>query len=222
MTAETSTPRPVKKIRPPLVALMVVTVLFLGYALPPYLGLDPAKARPRLPDGVPYYYPVLVTHIFLGSIALLAACLQLWPWLRGRHPVVHRWSGRAYVFACVFGGLAVLTIAPLSYWGPNQRTANTMLALLWILTTVVGFRLARKRRFADHREWMIRSFALCFSIVTNRLWTILVLIVFAPDAGDEAAMAQAIGVGTWMSWVVNLLIAEWWLQRTRSRRRVRT
>ncbi|SFK13068.1 Predicted membrane protein [Amycolatopsis sacchari] len=195
---------------------MVVVVLFLGYSLPPYLGLDPARARTVPPDGVPYYYPLLVTHIFLGSLALLSGCLQLWPWLRGRSPMVHRWSGRVYVFACVPGGLAVLTFSAVTYWGPNQQAANTMLGVLWVATTIAGWRTARRRRFAEHREWMVRSFALCFSIILNRPWGMLVMAIVHP--ADEAAVAQAVGVGAWLSWVVNLLAAEWWLQHTRHRR----
>lgn len=162
---------------------------------------------------MPYYYPLLVTHIFLGSLALLTGCLQLWPWLRGRYPVAHRWSGRVYVFACVFGGIAVLTFAPLTHWGPNQQAANTMLGVLWVLTTIAGWRMARQRRFAEHREWMVRSFALCFSIILNRPWSMVVMAIVQPT--DEASVAQAVGVGAWLSWLVNLLVAEWWLQRTR-------
>jgi uncharacterized membrane protein YozB (DUF420 family) len=216
MTSTVTEPPATKpKIRPPVIGLMVAVVLFLGYALPPYLGLDPAKARTLAPTGIPYYYPMLVTHIFLGSIALLAGCLQLWPWLRQRNPVVHRWSGRVYMFSSVAAGLAVLTIAPVTALGTNQRVANTMLALLWIGTTVAGYRMARKRRYAEHREWMIRSFALCFSIVVNRLWTVLFTSLLIPADADFATVAQSAGAAAWLSWVVNLLVAEWWLQRTR-------
>ncbi len=38
----------------------------------------------------------------------------------------------------------------------------------------------------------MRSFALCFSIVVNRLWT----TVCVADPSDVVALQQAIGVGT--------------------------
>ena len=64
---------------------MVLTIGFVVYAVPPYLTLDPSRARlAPLPDN-PVFYPLLVTHIFLGSIVLLTGCLQLWPWLRRAH-----------------------------------------------------------------------------------------------------------------------------------------
>jgi hypothetical protein len=174
-------------------------------------------------DGFALYYPLLVTHIVFGSVALLAGCLQVWPWLRRQHPAVHRLSGRVYVFGGVLpAGVAVLGVAPCSSF--VSQVGNTLLALLWVPVTIAGYRAARQRRFVEHREWMIRSFALTTSIVVNRLWLVALLILLAPGTGsafggDEAAMVDAAAAASvWLSWVVNLLVAEWWLHRGRSAR----
>ena len=159
---------------------MITTVLFLVFAVPPYLTLDPDRARlAPLPDH-PLFYPLLVTHIFLGSIVLLAACLQVWPWLRQTHPRVHRWTGRTYVAALIPAAICAIIISPLAGRGPNAAVANTTLGVLWLIFTVRGFLAARGRRFDEHREWMLRSFALSFSIVTNRIWSMVCLAAFAP------------------------------------------
>jgi hypothetical protein len=217
-------PRRAHPARTAALPLGLLTVLFLAYALPPYLGLDPAQARLAQPDAAPWFYPALVAHIGFGSIALLAAVLQVWPWLRRRHPEVHRWSGRAYVFLGVLpASVAALGVAPFSVaGGAAAHVANTLLAVVWFGTTVAGYRAARGRRYAEHREWMLRSTALAFSIVANRVWTVVCLLVFAPSAlGDgplvEADLHQAVGVAAWLSWVVNLVLVELWLQRTRRR-----
>jgi hypothetical protein len=65
---------------------------------------------------------------------------------------------------------------------------------------------------------MLRSFALAFSIVGFRVWMFIAFTVFVPEIFtgaevDPADMSQAIGVTSWVSWVVNLLIVEWWLHR---------
>jgi uncharacterized membrane protein len=156
--------------RPWVAPLAALTLLFLGFALPPYLGLDPTRARLPIPTGYPWYYPVLVLHIALGSIALLTACMQVWPWLRAHHPRWHRVSGRVYLAAVVPAGVAAVTIAPLSTFGPNVRVPSVLLGVLWVVTAIAGFRAARNRRFAEHREWMLRSVALSFVIVANRFW----------------------------------------------------
>ncbi len=204
--------------RPWVVPLAVLTVIFIGYAVRPYLTLDPARARIQpMPPHISYY-PLLVTHIFLGSVALLAGCLQVWPWLRRSQPAVHRLGGRIYVAAALTASICVMIISPMGLHGANQRVANTMLALLWFGTTLAGFRAIRQRRFADHRRWMLRSVALAFSIVAFRFWMLVIFAVFVPETftGEEvdpAALDQAIGLTSWVSWVVNLLIVEWWLHR---------
>src|SRR4051794_23045518 len=74
-------PRGSRWRRPWIAPLAVMPAAFLIYVLPPYLGLDPSKARLPLPPAA-IYYPALVIHIFAGSVLLACATLQVWPWLR--------------------------------------------------------------------------------------------------------------------------------------------
>jgi hypothetical protein len=217
--ATTTAPPAVQRGRAVPVLLGVVA-LFLAVELPAYLGLDPATSRiPVRPDYV-LHYPLLVAHILFGSVALVTACLQIWPWLRRTHPAVHRWSGRVYLFGGVFpGGLAVLGVAPFSSTGPVSAVGNTVLAVLWLLTAVAGYRAARGRRYGDHRRWMLRSVALTFSIVLNRVWLVAYLLLLTPVLGADqpALVVAAAGASVWTSWVVNLLVVEWWVLRPRHR-----
>lgn len=126
--------------------LALLTVIFVAYALPPYLSLDPAQARIQPMPPHSSYYPLLVTHIILGSAALLAACLQVWPWLRQTHRAIHRWSGLIYITAALPASVCVMIISPMGLHGANQRVGSTMLAVLWFGTTLAGFRAIRQRR----------------------------------------------------------------------------
>ncbi|MDT0351516.1 DUF2306 domain-containing protein [Pseudonocardia charpentierae] len=172
------------------------------------------------PD-LPLHYPLLVTHILFGSVALVTACLQIWPWLRRTHPAVHRWSGRAYLFGGVFpGGLAVLAVAPVSSTGAVPSVGNTALAVLWLITGVAGYRAARPplrgpppldapQRRADvlHRGQpdVARGLLPAVQPVPRR------------RPGGTGCRAAA-GASVWSSWVVNLLVVEWWVLRPQSRR----
>jgi len=204
--------------------LIVLSILFLVFTLPPYLGLDPARSRVPLRADYPAHYPMLVGHILFGSVALLAGCLQVWPWFRARYRAAHRWVGRVYLFGGVFpAGLMVLAVAPVSSTGFTSAVGNTVLALLWLGTSAAGYRTARRRRYAEHRMWMLRSFALTTSIVLNRVWLVL-LITLAPALRgvyhvDEDTMIQAAAAASvWLSWVVNLLFVEWFVLRRRPQR----
>lgn len=225
-TDTTTTPTPARspqKVRwwrrPWIAPLALVTGLFLATSLPRYVGLDPAQSLVPTDRG-PAFYPALVTHIFTGSVMLSAAVLQLWPWLRAHHPRVHRWSGRVYVAAAIPTALAALVVAQFPSGGVAQQVANTMLGILLLTFTLLGYRAVRQRRFGDHREWMIRSTALAFSIVTNRFWAPVLIAIYVPGAltdpdigfGSPEIEGAAIA-SAWVSFIVNLLLAEWWIHR---------
>ena len=63
---------------------------------------------------------------------------------------------------------------------------------------------------------MLRSVALTFSIVTNRIWLVAYFLLFTPFLGEDDRAARAVaaaGASVWSSWVVNLLVVEWWVLR---------
>jgi uncharacterized membrane protein len=223
-TTTTPTPAPPSRTvrwwrRPWIAPLAVITAVFLATALPRYFGLDPTQSLVPTDRG-PAFYPALVTHIFTGSIMLCAGVLQLWPWLRAHHSRVHRWSGRVYVAAAIPTGIAALVVAHFPTFGVGQQVANTLTGILLLTFTLLGYRAVRQRRFADHREWMVRSAAVAFSIVTNRFWSTFLIAVYVPGAltnpDIEFGLPEIAGAAiasAWMSTVANLLFAEWWLHR---------
>jgi uncharacterized membrane protein len=163
---------------------------------------------------------MLSGHILFGSIAIITCSMQVWPWLRRHHPKVHRISGRIYVFAGVVpSGIFALVVSVMSVIGPQGKIGNLLAASLWIAFTFAGLVAARRRRFQEHRRWMIRSFALCTSIVLNRVWFVLIVVALLPFqegyyAGDMDALIEDAAVASiWISWIANLMIAQWWLDR---------
>jgi uncharacterized membrane protein len=199
-------------------------VLFLAFSVPPYLAGDPALSRVP-PAGFAAHFPLLVAHVLFASIAMVTCFMQVWPWLRQRHRTLHRYSGRVYVFAGVLpAGLTGLVIGVLTPFGPVLAVSNMILAVLWLACTAAGYRMARQRRYVEHRRWMLRSFALTFSIITNRIWGVILFITLGPMLdttfrGDETLLGWTVaGLAGWLGWTVSLLAAEWWLERSAPRR----
>lgn len=193
---------------PPLVLLVGG---FLAMTLPRYLALDPAASLVPLDPTAPLHFPLLVAHVVTGSVALVAICAQLWPWLRRTHPGVHRWVGRAYVVAGIGpSALLALVLVPL---GPLTLLGGTG-AVLWglaaLVTTALGVRAARRGRWAAHRRWMVYSVATALAIMTNRV--MFLLLMTAPGLPHDPEVAGAIG-GFWSGWLLNLALAWWWLRR---------
>ncbi|WP_410657443.1 DUF2306 domain-containing protein [Amycolatopsis sp. lyj-112] len=199
---------------------MLVAAAFLAFSVPPYLTFDPAASRLEPPPGNDFYYPLLVAHVLFGTVAMVTACFQIWPAFRARYRRGHRITGRIYVFAGALpAGLLGLYIGWHTTAGPSVRVANLVGSTLWITVTLVGLRMARRRRFGDHRKWMSRSFALSMSIVLSRVINVVATIVLTPQVnttfgGSEELMRySALSIGVWLSPLLLLLLTDWLLDR---------
>lgn len=210
-----------------MLPLGAVILAFLAFSVPPYLGLDPARSRVPQPAGFAEQYYFLVAHIVFGTVAIVSGFLQVWPWFRRTHRRWHRVAGRVYVFGGVIpAGLAGLVVGVTSVFGPLSQVSSVLLVSLWLTTTILGYRRARQRRFAEHREWMIRGYALTASTITNRVWAPLGVVLLEPKidtlfGGSEIAfMFTVAGLSSWLGWVLPLVVVEAWLIRDRNKRGV--
>ncbi len=182
-------------------AFLAVAVALVSYRYLPEVG----PLAPNVMENL-FARPWLAAHAAGAATALLVGSLQFLPVLRRRWPVVHRWTGRLYVLGCLEGGIAGLVLAFGASTGPVAGVGFGLLAVLWLVTTALGWRTAMERRFDEHRRWMIRSWALTLAAVTLRLYLPLSMLV--PLAAEDSYRAIA-----WLCWVPNILIAEWWLRR---------
>jgi hypothetical protein len=92
--------------RPWIIPLALTTAWFLQHQIKPFAKASFQEKLSPIPPhhGFPAYYPLLMAHITFGTIAMLTVILQVWPMIRVRYPVVHRWSGRLYVISALGGG----------------------------------------------------------------------------------------------------------------------
>ena len=92
---------------------------------------------------------------------------------------------------------------PVSDWGFR------LLSLAWVWTTITAWLRIMRGEVSRHREWMIRSYALTLAAVMLRIQLFFGLLVIG------ATFDTTYAVAAWGCWVVNLLIAQWWIGRTR-------
>ena len=148
----------------------------------------------------------LSLHAVPAALALLIMPFQLNTRFRSRHLRAHRIIGRSYVGLVSIAGLAAIWIAPDALGGAISATGFTALGLAWVGSTWFGVIATAQRRTPTHREWMTRSSALAFSAVTLRLLIPLATKLIGID------FVVAYRVASWLCWVPNLLLAEWWLR----------
>jgi uncharacterized membrane protein len=153
------------------------------------------------------YLLTLRLHILGGMGALLTGPWQFSPRLRSRALNVHRWIGRGYLLSVLLGSVAGFAMATVSKAGLPAHIGFGALAVVWLFTSVQAYRAILRGRVAEHRRWMVRSFALTLAAVTLRNY--LPLLLFGLHWSFDTAYITV----AWVSWVPNLIVAEWLLRR---------
>lgn len=133
----------------------------------------------------------VMAHTLFGPIALTLGLVNLLPAMRQRPRWrVHRWVGRIYLIASIVLGLAGLSLSLHAFGGLGPRAGFGMLALATMGTSLMGYRSIRARNVRQHREWMLRSYALIFAAVTLRVWIPILITAyqgqFVPPEGFAA------------------------------------
>lgn len=188
--------------------LLMLGSLFIAVASYRYL-----LPQPLIPPDVGknlMLKPWIFVHAGAASTALILGPFQFVARLRAGQPKVHRWMGRTYVMACLAGGVSGLLLAAGCSAGPIAQAGFGLLAVCWLFANVQAWRLALAGRYAEHRRWMVRSFAMTFAAVTLRLY-----LPIAPMMGYDFMPAYV--AISWLAWVPNLMVAELYLNWSRLR-----
>ena len=148
----------------------------------------------------------IYSHAFFGIFAIAIGPFQF---LRSSARTQwHRSLGKVYLVAATGTGLSGFYMAVYSYGGWVTHLGFGGMALSMLLTTYVAYRHIRGRRIKHHRAWMVRSYSVMFSAVTFRIWLGLLSVV----TGGNFPVAY--GAASWLSWVLNLIWAEFYLRRS--------
>ena len=156
-------------------------------------------------------------HIGFAGLALLLSPLQFLTRLRTRAPHVHRAVGRVVLVSIAIGGAAGLVLAPLNLAGGVGTAGFGLLAVLWLAFAGTAWAAILRRDVTAHRRWMVRAFALTYAAVTLRLWLGVLIAGQIGPAGveEQVAFDRAYLLVPFLSWVPNLLVAEWYLATRR-------
>lgn len=143
-------------------------------------------------------------HVFTSIFALLTGLTQFSYFLLTRYRILHRIMGYAYIIIVVFiSGPASFMMGWHANGGLPARTSFTFLAFLWVVFTFLAWYFAVKKKFIQHRAFMIRSYALTLSAISLRLYTVLFAYLEVHARPIDIYVTTA-----WLSWVPNLIIAE--------------
>ncbi len=150
----------------------------------------------------PEYLALFYTHVYSSVFVLLAGFIALF--FNKKKTALHRFFGRIYVVVTLLlSSLSGVYMGFFANGGLIGKLSFVILGVLWFYTTYRAYFEIRKRNIVAHQQWMWRSYALCFSAVTLRLWKVILVHLFHPNPMD---VYQIIA---WLGWVPNLILIEY-------------
>lgn len=147
-------------------------------------------------------------HIGASPFILLAGVVQFNDYLLSHYKKLHRLTGKIYVLLILFiSAPSGLIMAFYANGGWPAKSSFMIIAVLWWYFTWKSFSEIKNKNIAAHRAYMIRSYSLTLSAITLRLYTFMI-----PQLVHINGVLFYILV-SWLSWIPNLLIAEWVIRR---------
>lgn len=179
-------------------------------------GLD-ARFSPAAPLDANFARHPAVTfaHIIPGILFMILGPLQFVPANRARWLRLHRWCGRVFVVSGIVIGISALVMSlglRMDIGGANEMAATTLFALVFLFDLIKAFSHVRRGEITQHREWMIRAFAIGLAIATIRP---IVGAFFATSAFTHLTPQQFFGIAFWIGFTLHLIAAEVWISYTR-------
>ncbi|HEX4543744.1 MAG TPA: DUF2306 domain-containing protein [Candidatus Acidoferrum sp.] len=203
----------------------VIFLAFIGVAVVvrrTLVLLDPARfagnfapAR-ALDDIFALHRSVTLAHIIPGLLFMVLGPLQFSKSIRSRHLRFHRWSGRIFVASSFVIGLTAIwmSLAVPAIGGLNQAAATLLFAILFLFSLVKAFLHIRRREIPQHREWMLRAFAIGLAVATIRP---IIGIFFATSRLTHLTPHEFFGTAFWLGFTIQLIAAESWIHYARGK-----
>lgn len=205
-------------------------LVFAAYVLVFYGGSALAGEPERWNDVLPHGWKasavvdnmVLAAHLAFTVLIVLGGFVQLLPGVRRRAPLLHRWTGRAYLLSAAvlsLGGLYLLWVRGGATGDLSQHLAITGNALIILGAATLAWRAARARRIDEHRRWALRLFVAVSGVWLFRVGLMAWLGVFRAPVGFDVDSFRGPFL-TVLAWgvyvVVPLLLLEAVLRAQRS------
>lgn len=118
---------------------------------------------------VAVWLTVLDVHIAFASIALLTGAVNIANWVLRYYRNAHRMVGYAYLFSVLAVVLTSGYMAPYATGGRTVSVIFNLWNLAWLAVTLIAFVYVKRKRFDQHRNWMLRSYAFCFTNLSIHL-----------------------------------------------------
>ena len=156
-----------------------------------------------------------LAHILPAMLFMVLGPLQFVRGLRAKYPQVHRWSGRIFLTASAAVGVTGLTMAfEKTIGGIDEKAAIALFGTFFLIALAKALWHALRREFAQHRDWMIRGYAIGLAVATIRpiMGTFFATALLRGHAPEPK---EFFGTAFWVGFTLQTIAAEIWINYTR-------
>ena len=165
--------------------------------------------------GYARFAPVVKAHVVLGAVYLALAPLQFVAPIRARAINYHRRVGRILAtIGAVIGAAAVFmsVVIPIAGWWERAVVGSFGIFFLFALGKAIYH--IRRQEVAQHREWMIRAFAIALAIATMRVIG-TTIVAFTENRSPEF-LRFVFNLTLTIALLLHAAMAEAWIRSTRT------
>ena len=156
-----------------------------------------------------------LTHILPAMLFMVLGPLQFVRSLWSKHPRIHRWCGRIFLTASAVVGVTGLKLAfGKTIGGVDEKAAITLFGTFYLIALAKALWHALRREFAQHREWMIRGYAVGLAVATIRP-IMGTFFAAAMLRGHRPDPHEFFGTAFWIGFTLQMMAAEIWINYTR-------
>lgn len=199
-----------------LVASYQMLSIIFPYLLPPFpTDIYFLAAKQAVIDFLPWRLAFYI-HITSATLVLLLGLTQFSKSILQKAPQLHRRLGQLYI------SLILILAAPSGFLmgfygsgGPWAQLAFVLQAIVWWGLSFWAYQTIRRKEVQAHARFMVRSYAMTLSAISLRGATFLAASwkmqhgIFCPNpAYSWLCYPDFYILIAWLSWIVNLLLAE--------------
>lgn len=178
--------------------LACVSIVFIIYALTKNYLIDPGaetflshKTGLKRELNLPVWLNVMYVHVAFACIAMAAGLLNFSNRVFEKSRKFHRINGYVYLVSVLLVVITSGYMAPYATGGKISSMGFNALNIIWLLITIMALVQIKKKRIIRHRNWMIRSYAFCF---TNMSIHLITSLFYYQGFGLTYATSYTIGV----------------------------
>ena len=165
--------------------IALISILFILYTVVQQFVIDPGaedflshKAGLEREPRLPAWLAVMRVHVVFACIAMASGLINFSNRIYEKRRKLHRRNGYVYLLSVLLVVLTSGYMAPYATGGKAASMGFNALNLLWTAITITALVQIRRKRIAEHRRWMIRSYAFCFTNLSIHFFTAILDRVF--------------------------------------------